>query len=104
VAAELTAAIETVPGAAPIADGWRGIIDFGEVWTEDDADLTYPPGSDPPLGESLAYGCEITFSASDSEAVSIRLIALDFPRPVMAAGAQFTLRDGGTPRATGRLT
>jgi hypothetical protein len=103
--AELLAQIEPVGEADAPRDGWRGLIDFGEVWSEDDTDLTWPSGSENiPIGEPLAYGCEVTFAEPDTERVTVRFIALDSLRPVMVPGARFTLRDGATPRATGHIT
>lgn len=42
VSIKLSAEIEPIPGAAEIRDGWRGLLDFGETGTEDDADLWAP--------------------------------------------------------------
>ena len=102
--AEFHGHVESIAVAAVLHDGWRGLIDFGEVWSEADADLAWPPGSgNVPLGEPLVYGCEVTNVEPDAKRVRVRLIALDSLRPMMVPGARFTLRDGATPRATGRI-
>ena len=102
--AELLAQIEPVGEAAAPRDGWRGLIDFGEIWSEADADLAWPPGSgNVPVGEPLVYGCEVTYAEAD-ERLRVRFMALDSLRPVMVLGARFTLRDGATARATGHIT
>ena len=86
-----------VPGANPIHDGWRRIIDFGERWTEDDRDLAWPPGAGKvPIGESLVYGCEVSYPEPPSPRVRVRFISVDHLRPIMMPGAQFTLRDGAS--------
>jgi hypothetical protein len=104
LAAELLAQIDQVADGAAFRDGWRGLIDFGEVWSESDADLAWPPGAgNVPVGEPLVYGCEVTPADSDTEHVRVRFLTLDSLRPVMVLGARFTLRDGATQRATGRI-
>jgi hypothetical protein len=104
VTAELLAEIESFSDAPGLHDGWRGLIDFGERWTEDDADLAWPPGSATvPLGEPLVYGCEVTYPEPGSDSVRVRFNALDSLRPAVVAGARFTLRDGETARAHGRV-
>lgn len=50
---ELAAEIEVIPGAPEIRDGWRGLLDFGEKWTEEDADLWTPELGELPVGEPL---------------------------------------------------
>ena len=103
--AELLAQIEPVGEAVVLRDGWRGLIDFGETWSEADAGLAWPEGSvNVPVGEPLVYGCEITYAEAGTERVRVRFIALDWLRPVMVPGARFTLRDGAAPRATGHVT
>ena len=102
---ELLARIEPVAEAVALRDGWRGLIDFGETWSEADAGLAWPPGStNVPVGEPLVYGCEVTYAEASTERVRVRFIALDALRPVMVPGARFTLRDGATRRATGQIT
>jgi len=91
------------PSDDEVADGWRGLVDFGEVWSPSDAGL-WPHGSDVPTGEALTYGCEVRFIGPRTEArVVLRLWAIDAPRPVMQQGAEFILRDGLTPRGKGNL-
>jgi hypothetical protein len=103
--AELLARIEPVGEVATLRDGWRGVIDFGEIWSEADIDLAWPPGSgNVPVGEPLVHGCEVTQTDADSDRVTVRFIALDSLRPVMVPGARFTLRDGASPRAIGHIT
>lgn len=102
VTAEVLARIDPTPEGQPLRDGWRGIIDFGEVWSEAESDL-WPPGSGAvPVGQPLVYGCEL--ADADADLVRVRFIALDSLRPVMQPGTRFTLRDGDTPRATGHLS
>jgi len=104
VAVELQADIETVPGSSDVADGWRELIDFGEVWTEADAALWPAAGGDLPVGRSLTYGCETHRDQTGGpRRVRLRLFALDAPRAVMTPGGAFTLRDGMRARAVGRL-
>jgi hypothetical protein len=100
---ELLAQIEPVEGAAQLPDGWRGLLDFGEFWTEADRRLGWPPDApDFPVGQPLTYGCEVTTDPTDPTRVRIRLLP-DELRKVMKPGAAFTLRDGLTARATGHL-
>jgi hypothetical protein len=102
--AEFLAQIDPIADGAAVRDGWRGLIDFGEVWSEADTDLAWPPErGNVPVGESLVYGCEVTPAESNNERVRVRFLTLDSLRPVMVLGARFTLRDGATPRATGRI-
>lgn len=103
---ELLAELRPVEGGPDVRDGWRGIVDFGEVWTDADAGL-WPAGSGDVRGEPLVYGCEVR--ALDTEGdrdprryrAKVVLWSLDEPRDVMAVGAKLTLKDGTTPRATG---
>jgi hypothetical protein len=103
VSVELRAEIEAVPGPAELRDGWRGLLDLDETWSEDDADLWHSQWGALPLGEPLTYGCEVSRPAIDSREVGIRLFALDKPRGRMTPGASLTLRDGASARATGTL-
>jgi hypothetical protein len=48
---DLLAEIEPEPGAREMADGWRGLVDFGEAWSAADADLSR--FGEPPVGEPL---------------------------------------------------
>lgn len=101
---ELHADIETTPGSPDVADGWRGLIDFGEVWTEGDAALWRDEWGDLPLGRPLTYGCEARRDeAAGTRRVRLRLLALDESRSIMAPGRAFTLPDGAHERALGRL-
>jgi hypothetical protein len=102
VAVEFLADIEPASGAQEIPDGWRGLIDFGEVWTELDADLAWP-NSEVSLGAPLTWGCELTREPEGQERVRLRLWGLDEGREVMKPGAPFTLRDGLNARASGKL-
>lgn len=97
----LPAEIDSVPGK-PIRDGWRGVVDFGEVWSDEDAEL-WPEqfGDELPVGKPLLYGCELAIQTPGR--VTLRFLALDARRPVMQPGRTFTLREGLTPRATGHL-
>jgi hypothetical protein len=102
--AELLAKIDPVADGVALGDGWRGLIDFGEVWSEGDTDLAWPPGAgNVPVGDPLVYGCEVTHAESDTTRVRVRFITLASLRPVMVLGARFTLRDGAIPLATGRI-
>jgi hypothetical protein len=56
-----------------------------------------------PIGSPLPYGCELTWDAAGSPAATLALWALDTRAKVMKTGAAFTLRDGGTARASGTL-
>jgi hypothetical protein len=101
---ELVAEIEPVTGAEEVRDGWRGLLDFGERWTEADRNLGWPAEApEVPVGQPLTYGCEVSREEAVPGRVRIRLLMIDEPRPVMQPGLQFTLRDGGRARATGRL-
>jgi hypothetical protein len=100
---ELLAEIEHVPGAPVIPEGWRGLIDFGELWSRADEDL-WPPDSGPlPEGQPLTLGCEVMPCSSSDNGVRIRIFLLDARRKVMVRGAALTLRDGRTARANGKL-
>jgi hypothetical protein len=101
VSIKLAAQIELMPGVPEMHDGWRGLLDFGEKWTKEDADLAAPGPI--PIGEPLMYGCEVHCDANDHQRVTIGLWALDDPRKVMEQGAAFVLRDGLTARASGTL-
>lgn len=99
---ELLSEIQPVADAPVIRDGWRGLLDFGEVWTESDAVL-WPSEEPLPLGKPLTYGCEVRRDPASEHAARIRLLVVTEPREVMKKGATFTLRDGHTARATGKL-
>ncbi len=100
----LVAEIQPEPGSPEMADGWRGIADFGEVWSPADADLLWPPESELPAGEPVLYGCEVRFLSREKPVrVLLRFWSIHSPRAVMGPGAEFTLRDGPSPRATGRI-
>ncbi len=104
MAIELHGEIETVPGSSDIVDGWRGSIDFGEVWADADAALWREEWGELPVGRPLIYGCEARHEpTAGPRRVVLGLFAVDERRPVMAAGAPFKLRDGATERAVGRL-
>lgn len=100
---ELLADIEAEPGRPDLKSGWRGLIDFGEVWRKSDADL-WPSVSwgKVPLGERLTYGCELRLASDDApRRAKLFLWAIDSPREVMSPGAEFALLDGHTVRARG---
>jgi hypothetical protein len=103
VAIELAAEIYAVAGQAEIKDGWRGLLDFGEKWTEDDSRPWQPEWGEVPLGHDLIYGCSVQRDPAAANSVVIQLWALDEPREVMRQEATFVLRDGPTARATGTL-
>ena len=66
--AELLAQIEPVAEAV-LLHGRRGLIDFGEVWSEADTDLAWPPGSgNVPVGGPLVYGSEVKNAEADTGA------------------------------------
>jgi hypothetical protein len=101
---ELLAHIAPEPARPDLQSGWRGLIDFGEVGTESDADFWSSVSGRIPLGDSLMYGCELRLPADDEpHRAKLFLWALDSPRMVMRAGAEFMLWDGRTLRARGRL-
>jgi hypothetical protein len=104
VALHLDVRVEQVEGATELLDGWRGLLDFGEHWTEADAALWPGPGS-VPLGKPLVYGCELQWRGTQgttNEAL-LTLWSVDAPRSVMRTGAPFRLLDGSDLRATGEL-
>ena len=101
---ELLVEVGPEPARPDLRDGWRGILDLGEVWTVADG-ILWPGGSGRlPVGEPLTYGCELRV-LSDGIPFQGRLLllAIESPRTVMKPGAQFTLCDGRILRATGRL-
>lgn len=100
---ELLAEIDQVrEGGLP--EGWRGVIDFGEVWTEADAHLWPSVSGRLPIGEPLVYGGEIGPSSTATPMrAKVVLWAIDAPREIMRPGAHLTLRDGGIERAHGHL-
>lgn len=106
MALQLRIDFRPVDGASALREGWRGLVDFGERWTKDDADL-WPRGSGAvPVGEPLVYGCELrqTVPARDElEEAVLNLWSLDKPRPVMRQGVSIRLLDGTNLRATGEL-
>jgi hypothetical protein len=87
----------------PLTVGWRGIIDFGEVWSESDSSLW--PGPGPlPVGKPLVYGCEVlALSSTEPTRARLTMWALDAPRDVMNPGATVILKQGTSLRATGKL-
>jgi hypothetical protein len=95
----LHASVEPAPGCRELPDGWRGLLDFGEVWTKADAEC-YPYGP-VPEGRPLTYGCELTWDAPGR--ATLTLLVVTEPRSVMAAGASFVLREGHTASGVGTL-
>jgi hypothetical protein len=95
--------------ARRLRDGWRGLVDFGELWTGTEQEEFWQEKWGPiPVGEPLRYGCELRLADSgrvDEQVVrgELRFLALSEPRESMAPGATLTLFDGGTPRARGRV-
>jgi hypothetical protein len=102
VAIKHAAKIEVMPGATPIPDGWRGLLDFGEKWSEDDADPEAPEWPIP-IGEPLMYGCEVNRDPTDDRRVVISLLVMQNRPSAIKQGAAFVLRDGLTARASGTL-
>jgi len=79
------------------------LLDFGERWTDSDAELWRPEWGPLPIGSSLTYGCQLTWDTAGPPAATLSLLAVHKRAEVMKPGAGFTLRDGGTPRASGTL-
>ena len=100
---ELTADVEPLAGEAALRDGWRGLLDFGEVWTAKDADLLPEVSGVVPEGQPLTYGCELRGAPTDRPRATLVLWFGNERRDVMKSGATFTLNDGATPRASGRI-
>lgn len=99
---ELLAAIRPVAGQPELPDGWRGLIDFGETWTQAEQAL-WPSSAGPvPVGKPLTYGC-VLHRPETKQQVRLTVFSLDEARAVMTRGAPLTLRDGHTARATGNL-
>jgi hypothetical protein len=94
--------------ATPLRSGWRGVVTFGERWTEEDAPL-WPRGAEQPisLDEELLYGCELrlltstTVAPGETADVEVVLFALDESRPTFRRGAAFELREGANPIGRG---
>lgn len=100
---ELHVEVDQSQARQQIFDGWRGIVDFGEVWTETDRTLWLGPGAFP-AGKPLAYGVQADGDGSGTPGrMILRFLFLDERRPVMAPDVPFVLRDGGTQRAVGRI-
>ena len=76
---ELVAAIEEVPGAPELRDGWRGLLDLGERWSLSDVDLWDDEWGQLPTGQPLTYGCELSRQSPDSARVTLRLWARGCP-------------------------
>jgi hypothetical protein len=109
----LTVEVSLVPTAeggraTALTSGWRGVVWFGERWTESDVQL-WPPGQGRvPVGEELVYGCELRLDSGSPLAPGmggrgeIELWALGDPRPAIHPGAEFELREGARKIGTGR--
>jgi hypothetical protein len=94
--------------AAQLRDGWRGLVDFGELWAGTERDLWQEEWGPISVGEPLRYGCELRLANDggvDEPKVrgQLRLWALTELRESMAPGALLTLFDGLAPRARGRV-
>jgi hypothetical protein len=94
--------------AAHLCSGWRGLVDFGEEWTDSDGQLWQQAWGPMPLGEPLRYGCELQLVEPVGGPVTgwrghLRLWALNERLTSMASGTTVTLFDGGAVRALGRL-
>jgi hypothetical protein len=106
---QLRVEFRAVDGASALHEGWRGLVDFGEHWTDHDADLWPTSSGAIPVGKPLVYGCELRLLASSSgERVAegegvLDLWSLDTLRHVMEPGACVRLLDGRSVRATGKL-
>jgi hypothetical protein len=109
MALQLRIEFESVDGAPALRQGWRGLIDFGERWTEDDAELWPEVSGAVPVGEPLVYGCELRLLASPSEGPAsnteavLQVWSLEARRSVMRQGVALRLLDGKNVRATGEL-
>ncbi len=105
MAIEFHVELQPVAGQDAPADGWRGLADFGELWSADDTAFWPAWRGELPLGEPLVYSVRIRnpVPSGDPPSALLLLPAVDERRRTMADGAQFTLRDGATVRATGRI-
>jgi hypothetical protein len=109
MALQLRIEFQSVDGAPDLRQGWRGLMDFGERWTEEDAELWPAASGAVPVGEPLVYGCELRLMVSRSEnsASNIQALvevwSLEAPRSVMRQGVALRLLDGKNVRATGEL-
>ena len=104
-------ALSTADGgrAAGLKRGWRGVVSFGELWTEEDAALWRASSGPLSIGEPLVYSIELGLARADSlapgeEALGeLTFLFLDELRPAIHVGAGFELRDGDSPVATGQI-
>jgi hypothetical protein len=109
MALQLRIEFQSVDGAPALRQGWRGLIDFGECWSEHDAELWPAVSGAVPVGEPLVYGCELRLLASPSEdrasntEALLEVWSLEAPRSVMRHGVALRLLDGKNVRATGEL-
>ena len=101
--------VRLLPASDALKPGWRGLASFGELWTEGDAAL-WPAGSGPlSPGEPLLYSVELGLAHADSLAPGeetlgeLTFLSLDELRPAIHVGADFELRDGDSPVATGQI-
>jgi hypothetical protein len=86
----------------PLKSAWRGLVWFGEVWTEQDTALWPDYGAPLPIGEELVYGCELRLVDASTETlapghdtrVELAFWAIEEPRPAMRLGATFEVREG----------
>lgn len=100
---DLLVDIEPLAGETDLRDGWRGLLDLGEVWTAKDRDLWPASSGALPEGRPLTYGCELRGTPTDRPRATLVLLFANERREVMKAGATFTLNDGATPRASGQI-
>jgi translation elongation factor EF-Tu-like GTPase len=93
-----------------LASGWRGVVSFGELWTERDARLWPDVGEPLPVGEELVYGSELRLdpgseilAPGDIGLAEITLPFHDEPRPAIRPGASFELREGSRKVGAGKV-
>jgi hypothetical protein len=95
----------------PLRSGWRGLVSFGELWTEDDAPLWPDHRATLPVGKEMRYGCELrivdpdveTLAPGEEAHVDLVFWAIADPRPAMHRDATFSLREGATEIAVGTV-
>lgn len=115
MALKLACEIRPLPTAAggretPLTSGWRGLVSFGEVWTERDAPLWPDFGEPVPIGEEMVYGCELGLEAGaemlapgDAARAKLTFPFLDELRPAIHPGATFEVREGNRKVGAGTV-